>query len=191
MNNHKLIKISIFVISFAFSLQQISRANDITEFEIDGISIGESALNHFTEKEISEARDESYEDKEFITKTLLPKGSSSYEIYQITYKSLDKKKELHGINGVITFPKNINECKKLMKEISSELSILFPFTEKKDWGKYDMSEGHYFPITFTFENNSRVMVACYDWNKKSGITDSLKLSLYTSDYRKYLAKQKQ
>ena len=119
----------------------------------------------------------------------MPKGSSSYEIYQITYKSLDKKKELHGINGVITFPKNINECKKLMKEISSELSILFPFTEKKDWGKYDMSEGHYFPITFTFENNSRVMVACYDWNKKSGITDSLKLSLYTSDYRKYLAKQ--
>ena len=66
MNNHKLIKILIFVISFAFSLQQISRANDITEFEIDGISIGESALNHFTEKEISEARDESYEDKEFI-----------------------------------------------------------------------------------------------------------------------------
>jgi len=180
---------TIFVIILGFI--SLAKADDIREFEIEGMSIGESALNHFTEKEISEARDESYEDKEFITKTLFPKSSSSYEIYQITYKSLDKKKELHGINGVITFPKNINECKKLMKEISSELSALFPFTEKKDWGKYDMSEGHYFPITFTFKNNSRVMVACYDWNKKSGITDSLKLSLYTGDYRKYLAKQKQ
>ena len=84
-----------------------SQAEDIQDIEIEGMSIGESALNHFTEKEISEARDESYEDKEFITKTLFPKTSSSYEIYQISYKSLDKKKELHGINGVITFPKNI------------------------------------------------------------------------------------
>ena len=180
---------TIFVIILGFI--SLAKADDIREFEIEGMSIGESALNHFTEKEISEARDESYEDKEFITKTLFPKSSSSYEIYQITYKSLDKKKELHGINGVITFPKNINECKKLMKEISSELSALFPFTEKKDWGKYDFSEGHYFPITFTFEDNSRVMVACYDWNKESGVIDSLKLSLYSSDYRKYLAKQKQ
>ena len=43
-----------------------------------------------------------------------------------------------------------------MYKIASELTDLFPTAVKKDWGKYDMSEGHYFPITFTFENNSRV-----------------------------------
>ena len=184
-------RIFLIILFILFYFQFQTKADDVSEFELDGLSIGESALNHFSEKEILEARDESYEDKEFITKTLFPKGSSSYEMYQITYKGLDKKKELHGINGVIPFSNNINKCKKLMKEISSELSALFPFTEKKDWGKYDFSEGHYFPITFTFEDNSRVMVACYDWNKESGVIDSLKLSLYSSDYRKYLAKQKQ
>ena len=78
-----------------------------------------------------------------------------------------------------------------MKKISSELSILFPLTEKKNWGKYDMSEGHYFPITFTFKDNTRAMVACFNWSKKSGIDDNLKVSLYSYEYREYLAKQKQ
>jgi len=35
------------------------------------------------------------------------------------------------------------------------------------------------------------MVACFDWNKKSGIQDNLKVSLYTAEYRKYLRKQDQ
>ena len=34
-----------------------------------------------------------------------------------------------------------------------------------------MSKGHYFPITFTFKDNSRAMVACFNWSKKSGIDD--------------------
>ena len=77
------------------------------------------------------------------------------------------------------------------EKIESEFSLLFYFATKKDWGKYDMSEGHYFPVTFEFEDSSRAMVACFDWNKKSGIKDNLKVSLYTAEYRKYLKKQKQ
>ena len=78
-----------------------------------------------------------------------------------------------------------------MEEIVSELSLLFPLATKKDWGKYDMSEGHYFPVTFDFKDSSRAMAACFDWNKKSGIQDNLKVSLYTAEYRKYLTKQDQ
>ena len=103
----------------------------------------------------------------------------------------DEKKNLHTIVGVIDFPNNINKCKKEMKKVVSELSLLFPFATKKDWGKYDMSEGHYFPVTFDFKDSSRAMAACFDWNKKSGIKDNLKVSLYTAEYRKYLKKQDQ
>ena len=78
-----------------------------------------------------------------------------------------------------------------MKEIVSELSLLFPNAVKKDWGKYEMSNGHYFPVTFTFKDSSRAMAACFDWNKKSGINNNLKVSLYSAEYREYLKKQKQ
>lgn len=181
------LKIILIIVFF----QSSAKTDDIKDFEIDGMSIGDSLLNHFTEKEIIEATDESHKGKEFILKTIWSKNSSIYEVYQVVYKRLDKKKELHGIVGVISFPNNINKCKKQMKKISSELSILFPLTEKKNWGKYDMSEGHYFPITFTFKDNTRAMVACFNWSKKSGIDDNLKVSLYSYEYREYLAKQKQ
>ena len=181
----------LLILILTFSFQSLAKADDISDFQIEGMSVGDSLLDYFTEKEIIEARDESHKGKEFISKTLRSKNSSIYELYQVVYKRLDKKKELHGIVGVISFPNNINKCKKQMKKISSELSTLFPFTKKKDWGKYDISKGHYFPITFTFKDNSRAMVACFNWSKKSGINDNLKISLYSSEYRKYLAKQKQ
>ena len=168
-----------------------SWADDISEFEIEGMSIGDSLLNYYSEEEINNATDESYKDKLFITKTMWTKNYNLYDIVQLTYKKSDEKKNLHTIVGVIDFPNNINKCKKEMKKIVSELSLLFPFATKKDWGKYDMSEGHYFPVTFDFKDSSRAMAACFDWNKKSGIKDNLKVSLYTAEYRKYLKKQDQ
>ena len=166
-------------------------ADGIRDFQIEGMSIGDSLLDYYSEEEINNAIDESYKDKLFITKTMWTKNYNLYKMVQLTYKRSDKKKNLHTVVGIIEFPNNIKKCKKEMKKIVSELSLLFPFATKKDWGKYDMSKGHYFPITFTFKDNSRAMVACFNWSKKSGINDNLKISLYSSEYRKYLAKQKQ
>ena len=177
----------LIILILALGLQSLIKAEDMSNFEIDGMSLGDSMLDHLSEKEINESKDESHEDRQFITKTFSAKTTSSYEVHQITYKRLDKKKELHAIVGVIGFPDNINKCKKKMKIISSELSILFPSTPKKDWGKYDMPKGHYFPITFTFKDKSRAMVACFNWNEKSDIKDNLKVSLYSAEYREYLA----
>ena len=181
----------LLILILTFSFQSLVKADDIRDFEIEGMSIGDSLLNYYSEEEINNATDESYKDRLFITKTMWTKNYNLYDIVQLTYKKSDEKKNLHTIVGVIDFPNNINKCKKEMKKIVSELSLLFPFATKKDWGKYDMSEGHYFPVTFDFKDSSRAMVACFDWNKKSGIKDNLKVSLYTAEYRKYLKKQKQ
>jgi hypothetical protein len=183
----KILLILILILSF----QSWTNADDVRDFEIEGMSIGDSLLNYYSEEEINNATDESYKDKLFITKTMRTKNYNLYDIVQLTYKKSDEKKNLHTIVGVIDFSNNINKCKKEMKKIVSELSLLFPFAIKKDWGKYDMSEGHYFPVTFDFKDSSRAMAACFDWNKESGINDSLKVSLYTAEYRKYLEKQDQ
>jgi len=183
----KLLPILILI----FTLQTPSWADDIRDFQIEGMSIGDSLLDYFSEDEINNATDESYKDKIFLTKTMSTKNYNLYKVVQLSYKRSDKKKNLHAINGIIDFSNNINKCKKEMKKVVSELSLLFPFATKKDWGKYDMSKGHYFPITFEFKDSSRAMAACFDWNKKSGIKDNLKVSLYTAEYRKYLSKQDQ
>ena len=184
-------RVFITVLVLIFSLQSWTKADDISEFEIEGMSIGDSALDYFSEDEISKATDESAKDKIFLVKTFFTKNSNLYEVVQISYKRSDQKKVIHGIGGVVDFPNNINKCKKEMKKIVSKLSILFPNTTKKEWGKYNMptGEGHYFPVTFDFRDLSRAMVSCQDWNKKSGLVDNLKVSLFSSEYSEYLKKQ--
>ena len=46
-------RIIIIVLFLIFSLQSWTKADDISEFEIEGISIGDSLLDHFSEEEIN------------------------------------------------------------------------------------------------------------------------------------------
>ena len=166
---------------------------DIKDFEIEGMSIGDSLLDFFSDETINKALDESHKGKLFITKTIRLKDSDMYEYVQVSYRTSDKNKKLYSVVGVKVFPDNIKKCKKEMKKIVSEFSVLFNFAIKKDWGKYNMSsgQGHYFPVSFDFKDSSRAMVACYDWSKESGIKDNLKVTLYSAKYREYLATQLQ
>ena len=165
-------------------------ADDIRDFQISGISIGDSLLDFFSVEEIDNAGDNSYDITKFITRTFLLKESDRYEFIQISFKPSGKK-IIHGISGIVTYENNFQECYKSMEKIASELTLLFPYAEKKDWGKYEVSEGHYFPVTFDFDDLSRAMVACYNWNKESTAIDSLKVTLYSEEYQIHLSKQDQ
>ena len=178
-------RVFITVLVLIFSFQSWAKADDIRDFQIEGMSVGDSALDYFSEEEISNAIDDSDKDKIFIVKTLISKNSDPYESLQLSYNKSSQKKILHGVTGVVFF--DIKKCKKEMKKIVSELSLLFPNTKKQDWGKYKMhnNEGFYYPVTFDFKDSSRVQVSCYDW-KKDIQNNSLKVSLYSSEYTTYL-----
>ncbi len=42
----------IFIIILIFSLQSLSKADDISDFQIEGMSIGDSLLDYFSRTEI-------------------------------------------------------------------------------------------------------------------------------------------
>jgi len=177
--------LAIIVLSVCFITS--SQANDIRDFQIEGMSIGDSLLNYYNEKEISKALDV-YGDKKYTQKTLLANQSSAYEQLQFAYKNSDRKKIIVGLGGVIFFPNNISKCKKEMKKISVEVTNLFPNTNKKEWGKSKMpgGQGDYFPISFNFADGSAAMVACYKWNKELGIDYNLKVTLYSAEFNQHL-----
>ena len=47
------------------SFQSWTKADDISEFEIEGISVGDSLLDHFTTKTINSARKYEYKNDKF------------------------------------------------------------------------------------------------------------------------------
>ena len=186
-----ILRIFFFVVILLFKSQPWSLADDIKDFEIEGMSIGDSLNKFFDENDINEAIDESYEDRIYITKSFYNIDLKNYEALQISYKANDSKKIIVSIAGVISYPEGINACKKQMYNISDELSEIFPLAIKKDWGKYksNNNEGHYFPITFDLEDGSTAMVSCHDWNENIEIIDNLKITLFETKYSEYL-KQK-
>ena len=58
-------KLCIYLFLVLFSLQTPSLADDIRDFQIEGVSLGDSTLDSFTEEEIEEGEKIFYEYNKF------------------------------------------------------------------------------------------------------------------------------
>ena len=80
-------------------------ADDISDFEIDGISIGDSLLEHMSEEDITKNITDIYnyiDDKKFIVSGFITNNvSSRYGVIQVTFKKNDDKYIIYGVEGVI------------------------------------------------------------------------------------------
>ena len=117
--------LTILILSFCIQISTL--ADDIRKFKIEGIGIGDSALDYFSEDQIKNNKRNYYNNDKFVPSEFAYLESFKiYDAIQITYKSDDKEYRLHGIAGFIDFPKNIKDCNKKMIEIIKDVSELFP-----------------------------------------------------------------
>jgi hypothetical protein len=188
-------KLSTYLFLFLFSFSVPSFADDIRDLEIGGMSVGDSLLNYFNKKEINDNFFiASYYEKneKFYIYESKEETSDNFEIYdglQLVLKRKDKKLKINSILGFIDYSNNIENCYKKQNEIVKEFSNLFNKQQKKDWGILDTpgdKNGNYKPVTFDFDTGGRVMVACYDWSPERGWFDTLKVSIYTKEYRQFI-----
>ena len=108
----------IFILGF----QSFTKADDISEFQINGISVGDSALI-FLEKDWIESQTKNWYEKKFFEITY-SSDDPNYENISLTFKPKDKNYIIYQVNGTITF-KNINECLLKKKNIIKEMSEMF------------------------------------------------------------------
>ena len=175
-----------------------SWADDISEFEIEGMSIGDSALDYFTNKDIKKAIKEKLtypNSQKFSMLTFyLHKNLKIYDSVQINHLTKDKKLIIYGISGINYFENSINECKKDKKIIVNELSEIFKNSEKvnqKRKHEYDKSGKSFIHQTlFNLTSGDEVRVECYDWSKKMtkkhGLDDQLVVSISHKDFSNFL-----
>ena len=112
----------LFLILFCFSAP--SFADDISDFQIEGMSIGDSALNYFSEREIKTMTKHIYPNNIYIGLIFKSPKLNTYDFVQL---NLDKEKnyEIIRIVGRLKFKDNINECYKIKDQIVSEVSRIF------------------------------------------------------------------
>ena len=179
------------ILILIFTLQTPSQADDIRDFQIEGMSIGDSALDFFTERQIKDNSFDYYNDKLFtpVQTEHLP-FFNTYDGLDFDFKTNDKDYIIHALYGRIDYPENIKDCYKKMDEIDLELSEVFKNGKKLDKYTYKHSydksgESTITDISFQL-NDGVVILACYDWSEKQPWDDHLRISVRTKVYATFL-----
>ena len=120
-------KLSTYLFLIFFSFQASSWADDIRDFQIEGMSVGDSLLDYFSEKKIKKFyKADYYTNNEYTTiESLQLPSFEVYEYVAITYYTKDKNYKIQGIVGDIDFPDNIGDCYKEKDKVVEEISELF------------------------------------------------------------------
>ena len=154
------------------------------------MTIGDSALDYFSEDQIKNSKRNYYNNEEFFPSELayLP-SFKIYDAIQITYKNEDKQYKLHEVVGFIDFPKNIKDCNNKMKEIIKNVSELFSDTKKEKYKrKHDGDPSGKSIITKTtfILDSGTIDITCNDWSKQIGYLDTLRVSIKTREFNTWL-----
>ncbi len=177
------------------SLQSWTKADDIRDFEIEGISIGDSLLKFYTEEQILNQKKDGfmYPNKDYFTARFKNIHGNLYEYLQFQIKADDPKYLIYSIEG-INFFDNINSCIQEQKNISSEISNIFPNAQKiNDNGKHQSDptgKSFAYETYYLFKNGGNAVISCYDWSdeisKENGWLDNLKVIIDSKEFHYWL-----
>ena len=173
-----------------------SLADDIRDFQIEGMSVGDSLLHYFSEEEITEKKKYFYRNKKFAG--IIFNNHPSFSIYEdvdFTYKPKDKKYIIHNIKGNIYYRNNIKECIKKKNEITKDISETFGDEVKFfDYGTYNhgvdkTGNSKATSVDFIFKNGN-IMIYCMDWSEKltekNRWFDSLTVTIATKKFMDFI-----
>ena len=190
-------KLSTYLFLILFSFSAPSFADDISEFQIEGMSIGDSLLDYFTEetikkntsKEVSEVRTKKFYDVNLFELSHF----ETYDIVQITLKFNDKNYKIYGVDGIIYFKNKIKDCYKKQQEVNKEFSEDFEYVEKGERGTIDHPDydgATTNDIFFLLKTGEVLMINCTDYSNKdneAGDEDLFRIGLWTKELNEWLA----
>ena len=117
-------RIFLTVLILIFSFQSLTKSDDIRDFQIEGISIGDSALDFYSKDTITSSIKRSpYNDDEFYEVEFF-NDEGTYKIIGLMFKKFDNKYIIYSIKGMnfIKFEKCIKEKKSIIKDIKKDIN---------------------------------------------------------------------
>ena len=181
----------IFILTISF--QSWTKADDIRDFEIEGISIGDSLLDYYSKKELNNSI-ETYKypgGNDFVYYFLKSKNAIRYDFIQTHVNPKDKNYVVEAVEGHLFYDK-ISDCYKEMNIIKQDIEDTINIEATNDNGKHPTDKSGkstYKRFTFFFKNNDYVEIVCYDMSnefEEMGKKDRLIVSLSTKKLYDFL-----
>ena len=127
-------RLSLYLFLILFTLQTPSWADDIRDFQIEGMSIGDSLLDYMSEEEIITEIETNKPTYNYLTdefgEVYLEGNFEIYDVLSFFVKPDDENYTIYYISGSINYDDKIKQCYAKQKEIIEEFSLLYKNTKK-------------------------------------------------------------
>jgi len=188
-------RIFIAVLVLIFSFQSWTKADDIRDFQIEGMSIGDSALEYFSKDEIEDRKKVGfvYKKKDFYSATFFNK--KFYEFYdnvQLHLKKNDNRYIIYSVGGQKKINNYQNKCFKQMDEVLTSIKSFFPKARVLDVGIEDWTssrnngtkvKSYYVQLS----SKDEISIQCYDHpNSSKEFEDNLLVAIDTKEFAEWL-----
>ena len=184
----------LLILILTINFQSWTKADDISEFEIEGMSIGDSALDFFSEAQIKNNSKDYYTNDKFIPvqNDNMP-FFETYDAVDFAYKNNDNNYTIVSLVGVLFFDDNVKDCYKKMDEITESLDEIFVNQKKLPKITYKHKsplnvdgKSTITDVEYIFKNGDVVVIACYDYSAAQGGQDHLSVAIDTAEFDKWL-----
>ena len=178
-----------FLIIWILTFQTQSLADNIRYFQIEDMSIGDSALDYFSESQLenNEQGWHNYSYNEYSTSYMPGKGI--YNWFLVTYKNNDNNFIIEGLVGGLEKNNYDNkECNNKLDDVALNISESFKNTVREEKKSYkltaDASQTYPFAgkstvtsLSFNFLDEAKIILACYNMDKEANQNESLLTSI--------------
>jgi len=183
-----------FIIISILIFQNLSLADDIKNFQIEGMKLGDSALDYFSESQLEDYEQgwHNFNYNEYATSYMPGKGI--YNWFLVSYKNDDNNFIIEGlVGGLEKSNYDIKECNNKMDVTALNISKLFKNTFQERKKSYELTQDamQTYPFTgksvvtslsFNFIDGAKIILACYEMKKEAKENESfLKTVLKQND----------
>jgi len=193
-------RLSLYLFLLLFTLQTPSQADDISDFQIEGMSIGDSLLDYISEKEVikfsSKKKGAFFYNKEFVEIYVNLPVIEDYDKLHVVYKTKDDSYAIHSISGIVYYQNDMKKCIETKKNIINQLSEIFKDTKIDDKGKipHDIDksgESISYVTYFWIKSGGHIEISCDDVSEKltneKRWKDQLAVSVTNKEFSDFLS----
>ena len=191
----------ILIIFFLFFSSSVF-ADDLKKFKIEGISLGDSVIDHFPGRDVVNNITSKYDhlsDEFHVSELYRHKNFKKYDEVHLVIKSdsEDILFPIYGISGLIYYEKDIENCYDEKDKLVKELGTIFKNdietgVVKVKWSHLkhpsDLSgQSDYEESKFYFDWGF-ARITCYDMAAHMGISDALTIDIFFQEVDDWLNK---
>ena len=177
-------KIFLTIMILTFSLQYWAKADDISNFEIEGISVGNSLLDFYSKREINNFYNYDHLPSDMKFRIADDQRTTgSYDGLQFFYKPKDQKFKIYSVAGHI-YCNSKNECNKIFEEIKSDMekSLGGKNFIKNTYRHSDDKSGKSFATYYYLDvDGGHIKIEYMDWSENVKYSDNVNVAINTTE----------